>query len=141
MIIVDTGFWIALINQKDKHHTRASLLLNKLIIDHETLITTCAVMTETCHLLVQRMGTHAQAQFMHSYQLHAFQVVEITSVHRHRMTELMQKYIDLPMDFADASLVILAEEIGDGRILSTDKRDFTTYRWKQNQPFQNLLMA
>lgn len=64
MIIVDTGFWIALINKKDKHHTRASLLLNKLIIDYETLITTCAVMTETCHLLVQRMGTHAQAQFL-----------------------------------------------------------------------------
>ncbi|MEZ5672174.1 MAG: hypothetical protein R3E08_07200 [Thiotrichaceae bacterium] len=80
-------------------------------------------------------------QFMRSYQFHAFQIFEITSVHRRRITELMQKYIDLPMDFADASLVILAEEIGDRRILSTDKRDFTTYRWKQNQPFQNLLMA
>jgi hypothetical protein len=43
------------------------------------------------------------------------------------------------MDLADASLVILAEAVGDGRIVSTDQRDFTTYRWKNHQPFRNLL--
>ena len=52
----------------------------------------------------------------------------------------MQQYADLPMDFADASLVILAEELGHGRILSTDNRDFHTYRWKNRHPFQNLLL-
>ena len=51
----------------------------------------------------------------------------------------MQQYADLPMDFADASLVLLAEQLGHGRILSTDKRDFHTYRWKNTQPFSNLL--
>jgi uncharacterized protein len=43
------------------------------------------------------------------------------------------------MDLADASLVILAEHLGDGRILSTDERDFKTYRWKNRKPFKNLL--
>jgi len=52
----------------------------------------------------------------------------------------MNKYADLPMDLADASLVILAEHLGHGRILSTDKRDFHTYRWKHNKPFENLLI-
>lgn len=42
----------------------------------------------------------------------------------------MKQYSDLPMDLADASLVLLAEEIGHGRIVSTDRRDFHTYRWK-----------
>jgi hypothetical protein len=37
------------------------------------------------------------------------------------------------MDFADASLVLLAEHLGHGRILSTDRRDFHTYRWKNTQ--------
>jgi hypothetical protein len=44
------------------------------------------------------------------------------------------------MDLTDASLVLLAEEIGHGRILSTDQRDFRTYRWKQQAPFENLLL-
>ena len=44
----------------------------------------------------------------------------------------------LPIDLADASLVILAEELGSGQILSVDYRDFNTYRWKNTEPFQNL---
>jgi hypothetical protein len=54
---------------------------------------------------------------------------------------IMEKYADLPMDLADASLVVLAEHLGHGRILSTDKRDFHTYRWKDTYPFQNLLTS
>ena len=47
---------------------------------------------------------------------------------------------DLPMDLADDSLVILAEALGHGRILSNDQRDFRTYRWKNHYPFENLLL-
>ena len=50
------------------------------------------------------------------------------------------QYVNLPMDFADASLVILAEHLGHGRILSTDQRDFHAYKWKNRHPFQNLLL-
>ncbi len=52
---------------------------------------------------------------------------------------LMRKYAKLPMDLADGTLVMLAEHLGHGHILSTDERDFSTYRWKNRQPFHNLL--
>ena len=45
------------------------------------------------------------------------------------------------MDLADASLVIAAEQLASGRILSTDQRDFGAYRWKKRKPFQNLLVT
>ena len=76
---------------------------------------------------------------MQMYQFDAFEIFEIEKQHKSRITELMQQYSDLPMDFADASMVLLAEQLGHGRILSTDCRDFHTYRWKNNKPFQNLL--
>jgi uncharacterized protein len=38
-------------------------------------------------------------------------------------------------------LVLLAERLGHGRIVSTDERDFQTYRWKNHHPFRNLLMG
>jgi len=44
------------------------------------------------------------------------------------------------MDLADASMVVLADELGHGRILSTDQRDFSAYRWKNHEPFENLLL-
>ena len=56
-----------------------------------------------------------------------------------RIPELLRQYASLPMDLADASLVLLAEHLGHGRILSTDERDFGTYRWKRTKPFNNLL--
>ena len=45
------------------------------------------------------------------------------------------------MDLADASLVVAAAELNDGRVLSTDERDFCIDRWGNNEPFDNLLPA
>ena len=68
-----------------------------------------------------------------------FTVLDLDSSQAERLEALMQTYADLPMDLADASLVLLAETLGHGRILSTDRRDFHAYRWKNTQPFDNLL--
>ena len=45
------------------------------------------------------------------------------------------------MDLADASLVLIAEEIGSGDIVSSDERDLKTYRFKNHKPFRNLLVS
>ncbi|MGF1674493.1 MAG: type II toxin-antitoxin system VapC family toxin [Rivularia sp. (in: cyanobacteria)] len=137
MIIVDTGFWLALIDQKDTYHQRAKQALKQY---NETLITTWCVVTETCYLLLTRKGVKAQTTFINSLDQELFTVFNLEIHHTSRITQLMEKYADLPMDLADASLVILAEHLGPGRIFSVDKRDFNTYRWKQNYPFENLLI-
>lgn len=64
---------------------------------------------------------------------------DLTTNHWERIEHLMKQYASLPMDLADASLVVLAESQGDGKILSIDGRDFRTYRWKNRKPFRNLL--
>jgi predicted nucleic acid-binding protein len=137
MIIADTGFWLALGDKKDKHHQRADDFAKN---NKERLITSFPVITEVCHILLKRHGVTTQLNFMRMYQLGAFDVFEIQEKHKDRLLMLMQQYADLPMDFADASLVLLAEHLGHGRILSTDRRDFHTYRWKNNRPFENLLL-
>ena len=136
MIIVDTGFWVALVNETDQHH---QLVIDKMSCLNEPLITTWPVLTEVYHLLLTRRGVDAELGFIRSYQQGAFIVFNLHEDHRNNLLKLMEKYADLPMDLADASLVILAEELGDGRILSTDQRDFQTYRWKNTYPFQNIL--
>lgn len=135
MIIADTGFWLAVANTADNYHFAAVKALRGL---REPLITTWPVMTETCHLLVSRLHPQAAEQFLASAVRGAFQIYDLEG-QLARIVELMRKYRDLPMDLADASLVILAEHLGHGRILSTDSRDFHTYRWKNRKPFRNLL--
>lgn len=138
MVIADTGFWVALANPRDHWHERARLCLNEL---KEPLITTWPVLTETCHLLQSRIGQQAETAFMRGCDRGAFELFDLSGNHCMPITRLMETYADLPMDLADASLVLLAEHLGHGRILSTDQRDFHTYRWKQRAPFDNLLLS
>src|SRR5262245_34115637 len=116
MIIADTGFWVALANRNDRHHAecRRALAGTK-----ERLISTWPVMTEPCHLLATRLGVAAALSFVDSAGRGAFDVFELSSAHLPRVHALMQRYQQLPMDLADASLVILAEHLGSGRIFST----------------------
>lgn len=137
MIIADTGFWVALIDQKDSHYAAATRALQKY---DEPLITTWPVMTETCYLLLRNKGANVASSFIQNFSQGLFSAFDLQQSHGARVHELMQQYANLPMDLADASLVILAEHLGHGRILSVDQRDFNTYRWKNTHPFQNLLI-
>lgn len=136
MIIADSSFFLALGNQRDGEHKRVIQVLHTL---SEPLITTYPVITETCYLLLARAGNRAQCNFLRDLVLGAFDVFQLQVNHLERMIELMERYANLPMDMADASLVVLAEELGDGRILTLDRRDFSIYRWDNNHPFENLL--
>jgi predicted nucleic acid-binding protein len=136
MVIADTGFWLALASRQDRHHRAARERLETL---REPLISTWPVVTETCHLLLQRVSHASQTSFLESFLAGAFEVFDLERQHAPRLLALMEDYRDLPMDLADASLVVLAEHLGHGRILSTDRRDFHTYRWKTREPFENLL--
>ena len=138
MILVDTGFLVALAARRDKRHAAAMAVLAKL---REPMITTWPVLTETCHLVGSRVSVDSSIALHRSVYDGAFQLFGLEHAHLVRAAELMTKYRDLPMDLADASLVILAEELGTGRILSTDERDFGTYRWKNRRPFKNLFAA
>jgi uncharacterized protein len=136
VVIVDSGAWLALANPRDRYHARVREALAPL---REPLVTTWPVLTEVTHLLLARLGSRALLSFVRSWEDGAFRVFDLTIEHASRVSTLMKKYADLPMDLADASLVILAETLNDGRILSTDLRDFRSYRWKNRHPFHNLL--
>ena len=137
MILTDTGFWLALLNRRDQNHTRAKLALERCL---PPFVTTWPVLTETCHLAL-RLGVDVEIGFLEAIDRGAVKMFDLGPPHLPRIVALMKKYRDLPMDLADASLVIAAEDLRSGDILSTDDRDFRTYRWKSHKPFRNLLLG
>ena len=138
MIIADTGFWIALFDRRDNHH---QAVCDFFVTIKEPFITTLPVLTEVCYLLQTRCYPLKATDFLKAQQAGLFHLFTISEPHLLKMSKVMIQYVDLPMDLADASLVLLAEELGHGRIVSTDRRDFNTYRWKNSEPFTNLLEA
>ena len=96
MIIVDTGFWLALIDEGDPYHQKAVMALEK--YNNEPLITTWCVITETTYLLLSRLGTQAAINFIESLHQGFFTIFPLENTHTSRIIELMKKYADLPMD-------------------------------------------
>lgn len=137
MILADSGFWIALGNRRDRHHAAALAAVGRW--SKEGFVSTWPVLTEVTHLLAARVGVSQSVAFIESIARGACEIPDPPEDALLRAHGLMNRYRDLPMDLADASLVILAEDLGEGRILSTDLRDFAGYRWKNTQPFTNLL--
>ena len=45
-----------------------------------------------------------------------------------RVSRLMKKFADQPMDMADACLVIMSEQISDSIVITLDESDFSVYR-------------
>ncbi|MBS0444913.1 MAG: PIN domain-containing protein [Proteobacteria bacterium] len=136
MILVDTGFLYALLDKDDAWHARAVAAADAI---EEGWVTTWPVLTEAVHLATRWLGVSAAIALVQEVaggDIHAW---DLSPMALAKLPALLKRYADLPMDLADASLVLLAESLGHGRILTTDERDFRTYRWKSRAPFENLL--
>ena len=131
MVLADTGYWLALANSRDRWHGAAVAATRRL---DEALVVTWPVITETCHLLLSRLGVQAELRFIEQMSRN----VEIHEIGQRRLDivhALMEKYANLPMDLADASLVVAATELGEGRILSTDSATSTPIAGRTPSPF------
>jgi predicted nucleic acid-binding protein len=131
--IIDAGPLIALFDASDKYH---SLTTNFLKNYKGKLLTTIPVITEATHLL--SFDLQAQKNLLKWIEIGGLKLFDIQMTHIQKIIELMDKYSDRPMVFADASLVIISEELNINKIISIDS-DFTIYRFKRNRHFKNLL--
>ncbi len=136
MLSVDSGFFFALADATDPWHTRAVAAAPT---QSDGWVTTWPVLTECCYLLLTRIGPEPAAVLMSDVAAGAIEIWNPPAAALGTLPTLLRKYANLPMDLADASLLLLAEHLGHGRILTTDTRDFGAYRWKSRKPFKNVL--
>ena len=131
-ILIDSGPLIALFDASDKYHSAA---INFLKANRDPLVTTIASITETSHLL--DFNRNAQLDFLEWIYRGGVEVYPIEGGALKRIRILMQKYSDMPMDFADSCLVYLAEELRLNMIVTVD-RDFSIYRIKGRRKFKTI---
>ncbi len=88
MVLAGTGFWLAITNRKDAYHQRAVLAVEAL--GNERLMVTWPVMTETCYLLLGRLGPGAQARLLTSHAAGAFEIADPAIHPPDRLVPLME---------------------------------------------------
>jgi uncharacterized protein len=130
MILVDTGPIVALFDRDDQYH---SLCLQTMEKFQEPLATTWPVLTECFYLL--GFSWQAQEDLWTFLKRGGMELFPMDRTHFSQCKDLMKQFRNLPMDLADASLVVAANELGVARIFTLDRRDFSAYRFRKSGKF------
>jgi len=132
-LLLDTGALVSLLDRSQTHHQKCRRAFAEWT---GTVVSTEAVLTEATHLLAGLRGGRAACVdfFLSGGAL----LVPSTATSLQRVRKLLDKYADLPMDFADGTLVALAEELDCTSVLTTDRTDFSVYRLKGRRAFHLL---
>ena len=131
-ILIDAGPLIALFDSSDKYHSGIRSFLKEHPFRY---VSTIAVFTEVSHML--DFSAAAQRDFYEWVMRKGVFIGDINQNDMLRLVELTEKYADVPMDFADASLIITAEKTGIRQIISLDK-DFDIYRLPGKEMISNI---
>lgn len=130
--LVDTGPLVALFVRNDPDHARVAAFLRAF---RGRLFTTLPVLTEVCHFLLPQVALRA----LRWVEAGGAAVIDVPPDEFGEVIRLMEKYVDRPMDLADASLVWLAGRTGLREVLTLDVSDFAAFRTRQGKPFRDLL--
>jgi hypothetical protein len=135
-VLVDSGPLLALFNAAD--HWHAPVLTWLQAHPDVALVSTWPVLTEVCALLARRVHNQAALDFLLWAERGALHVDAPADGSLAQMRRIAQRFADLPLDLADASIAEAAERLGLRRILSIDA-DFDVYRDARGRPLTNLL--
>lgn len=120
--LIDTGAMLALLDRGDRWHALCADAFKSLLLP---LATSAAVLAEFFHLLDRPRESAVAWEFLRSG---AVMVLPITDADLPDLEVLMHRYGDRPMDFADATLVHLANRESLSTVFTVDHDDFETYR-------------
>jgi uncharacterized protein len=130
-LLLDTGALVSLLDRSQRQHEVCATFFREW---KRPVVSTEAVLTEATHLLGGgRGGRQACVDFFLSG---GALLVPATRASLRRSRDLVSQYAELPMDYADATLVVLAEELGTNLISTTDRKDFSIYRIKGRRRFE-----
>ena len=134
IVLLDTGPWVALIDRSETRHTDCVQWLKNF---SGNLYSTEAVLTEVLYLL--NFSIIAQSAAIDFVLKSIVEILPYNMQSLRKTKNLMEKYADFPMDYADATLVCLAAEARIQNIATFDKKDFTVYTLPAKKKFNLIL--
>ena len=130
-LLLDTGPFVALLDRSERNHKRCAAFFREF---RGRLLTTEPVLTEAVYLLGPSFPRQRPA--LDFILAGGAELVPMMPALLKRCAHLMSKYSDVPMDYADATLVAVAETLGIRDILTLDRRGFSVYRYSSRGAFR-----
>jgi uncharacterized protein len=124
-LILDTGPLLAALDANDPDHTRCAALITEA---REDLVVPGLVLAELDYWCLERLGVDAWLVFLEDLLAGAYRVEHPSDRELQRCRELEAEYKDLKLGVVDASIVALAERLGEHRVVTLDHRHFSVVR-------------
>lgn len=120
-LLVDASGLLSQADTDEPRHAEVSRLLRA---ESEALVTTELVVAEADYLILRRLGVEAELAFLDDLAAGTFEIECLTRSELGTARDVAQRYRDLRLGLADASLVVLARRHRTTRILTLDERAF-----------------
>ena len=124
-VIVDASFLVSLISTKERHHAACVQVAQGL---NGRLVIPITVLPEATFLIARRISHRAMRTFIKKLQNPQWQIETITAADIERAAQILDIYQDAELDFADSTIVAVAERLNVETILTLDRRDFQMIR-------------
>ncbi|MDT8370029.1 MAG: PIN domain-containing protein [Longimicrobiales bacterium] len=133
--LVDTGPIVAYLDAADPAHSEVAQAWDAFT---GRLVTSSAVVTEAMHFVAPSSGG---PRYLASLVVTSgMDVHDLTRPPElHEAVALMEQYADTPMDFADATLVLLAEAFEIEDVFTLDRCGFAAYRTRPGRALRSVL--
>jgi len=132
-VLLDTGAIVAALDRSESFHQRCVEAIASIT---SPLVTCEAVIAESCYLLRNVKG--AAEAVVANVAAGIFQISFSLARSASQVQDVLNKYRDTGIDFADACLIQLATDLRVADILTLD-RDFEHHRWGRNHAFRMLV--
>jgi uncharacterized protein len=135
VLLADTNIWLAAADRRsDRHGECASLLRGH----RGELAAPVPVIAEASWLILDRLGTAAQAAYLRLITSGQLTPVDLTGTDWQRCAHLAEQYASLRLDLIDASLVAVAERLNLTVLATLNHRDFAVVRPRHAAAFELL---
>lgn len=124
-VIVDASFLVSLTNPKERYHRDCVQVAQGL---SSRLVIPVTVLPEATHIIAKRISHRTMRLFVDQMRRPQWQIESLTAVDLERASQVLETYDDAELDFADSTIVAIAERLNIETILTLDRRDFGMIR-------------
>jgi predicted nucleic acid-binding protein len=135
VILIDTSGLLSALDESQRFHRECAATLEAA---SPPLLLSPFVLAELDYLLMRHVGRGAQSAVLDEVARGAYRLETFASSDIARAQEVVERYADLEVGLADASLVVLAERYGVSEVLTLDERHFRAMRIQQRKRFRIL---
>lgn len=135
MIVLDTSGLLAAIDGAQRQHDAAKRAIDA---DSGPFLLSPFVLAELDYLLATRVGSDAEVLLLQQVATRAYQLEHFAPEDIEVAATVVERYRDLGVGLADASLVVLAARHRTTRILTLDERHFRSIRPLHGRRFKLL---